>query len=55
MRNVSERNCNENKNAYFVFNNFFFDNSVVFEIMWKKYIAEPDRPQMKIWRTRIAC
>jgi hypothetical protein len=33
---------------------FFFENRAVYEIMWKN-IAESDRPQMAIWRTRIAC
>jgi len=30
--------------------------SVIFfsEIMWEKFV-EPDRPQMTIWRMRIAC
>ena len=31
-----------------------FRKCTVYEIMWK-YIVEPDRPQMKIWRKRIAC
>ena len=30
---------------------FFFENH---EIMWKN-MEETDRPQMKIWRLRIAC
>jgi hypothetical protein len=33
---------------------FFFLNRAVYEITWK-YIAEPDRPQMTIWRMHIAC
>jgi hypothetical protein len=33
---------------------FFFENCAVYEIMWKN-IVEPDRPQMTIWRMRIAC
>jgi len=32
---------------------FFLENIVVYEIMWKN-IAESDRPQMTIWRMRIA-
>jgi hypothetical protein len=31
------------------------ENRAVYEIMWKKYIGEPDRPQMTILRTRIGC
>jgi len=30
------------------------ENRVVYEIMWKN-IVQPDRPQMTIWRMRIAC
>jgi hypothetical protein len=33
---------------------FFFENHAVYELVWKN-IAEPDRPQMKIWHMRIAC
>jgi len=35
-------------------NFFFFENRAVYEIIWKN-IAEPDRPQLTIWRKRIAC
>jgi hypothetical protein len=34
--------------------NIIFLNRAVYEIMWKN-IVEPDRPQMTICRTRIAC
>jgi hypothetical protein len=38
-----------------MFNNiFFFENRAVYEIMWKN-IVEPGRPQMTVWRMRIAC
>ena len=33
---------------------FFFENHAVYEIMWKN-IAQPDKPQMTIWRMRIEC
>jgi len=32
----------------------FFENRVVYEIMWKNNV-QPDRPQMTIWRMRISC
>jgi len=35
-------------------NTFLFENRAVYEIMWK-YIVERGRPQMAIWRMRIAC
>ena len=31
-----------------------FENRNVYEIMWINTV-EPDRPQMTIWRIRIAC
>ena len=43
------------KTTHFLFNTFnFFKNRAVFEIMWKNIVL-PDRPQMTIWRMRIAC
>jgi hypothetical protein len=47
MRNVSDKSCRENKNTHLMFNNFFFLNRAVYEIMWKN-IVERDRPQVKI-------
>jgi hypothetical protein len=32
----------------------FFENRVVYEKMWKN-IVESSKPQMTIWRMRIAC
>jgi hypothetical protein len=54
MRNISEKNCRENQNTDFVFSNFFSENPAVYEIMWKN-TAGRGRPQMTIWRMRIAC
>jgi hypothetical protein len=44
------------KNTHFMFSNFFIspENRAVYEILWKN-IVEPDRPQMTIWRMRVAC
>ena len=33
---------------------FLVENPTVYEVMWKNMVA-PDRPQMTIWRMRIAC
>jgi len=52
MRNVSDKSCRENHNTHFMFR-FFFENHVVYEIMWKN-IVEPERPQMTVWRMRIS-
>ena len=35
-------------------NTFFFTNRAVYEITWKNNV-QPYRPQMTIWRMRIAC
>ena len=54
MRNVSDQICREIQNAHFVFGNFFFfENRAVYEKMYKN-IIERDRPQMTIWRRRVA-
>ena len=47
------QNCRENQNIY-IFSITFFNNRESYEIM-RKNTAEPDRPQMIIWRMRIAC
>jgi hypothetical protein len=54
MRNVAEKSCGENQNT-FLFNNFFFfsENRAAYGVMWKN-IVERGRPQMTIWRMRIA-
>ena len=33
MRNLSDKSCRENRNTHFMFNNFFFENIVPYEIM----------------------
>jgi len=54
MRNVSDKICREIQNP------FYFQyppppgNRAVYKIMWK-YTVEPDRPQMTVWRMRVAC
>jgi len=32
----------------------FFENHAVYDIKWKNSV-EPDRPQMTLWRMRLAC
>jgi hypothetical protein len=53
MINVSDKSYRENQNTHFIFNNLFFENRVVCEIMWKN-ILEPGRPQMTICHMRIS-
>ena len=38
----------------FFFFFFFFENRAVYGIMWENTV-EPERPQVTIWRMRIAC
>jgi hypothetical protein len=55
MRNVSDKSCTENQNKHFVFN--FVSHPKIFafyEIIWKS-IVELGKPEMKMWRLRIAC
>jgi hypothetical protein len=52
---VWDRSCREYPNTHFTFSNrFFFENRAVCEVMWTN-IVEPGRPQMAVWRMRIAC
>jgi hypothetical protein len=46
MKNVLDRS-RENQNTHFMFENFSFENRVVYEIMWK-IMVWPDMPQMTI-------
>ena len=41
------------KHAFYVQYIYFF-NSAICDIMWKNFI-QPRRPQITIWRMRIAC
>jgi hypothetical protein len=54
MINVSDKSCRENQNTRFVFQKFLPENRTVYEIMWKN-MGKPCRPQVTVWRTRIAC
>jgi len=54
MKNVSDEPGRENKKTHSKFNNFFFSNRDVYEVLLKN-IVEPGRPQMKIWRMHIPC
>ena len=38
IRKVLNKSCRE-KNAHFKFSNFFFENRVVYEIMWNNVVA----------------
>ena len=47
--------CRQTWNTHFMSNNFFPpENWVVYKTMWKNFV-ERGRPQMTIWRMRIAC
>jgi len=53
IRNVSDHNCRQNQNTFYV-RQPFFENGVVCEITWKNTV-ERSMPQMTIWRMRVAC
>jgi hypothetical protein len=53
MRNVSEKDVEKIITKFYV-QKLILLNSVVYEEMWKN-IVETGRPQMTIWRMRIAC
>jgi len=55
MKNVSDKNCRENRNAHFMFSNFFSpENRAVFEIMWKN-VVEPGRSQITENMAHMQC
>ena len=54
MKNMFETKLVEKIKTHILWSITFCENHAVFEIMWK-HIVEPDRPQMTVWRMRIAC
>jgi hypothetical protein len=55
VKNVSYKSCRGNQNTYFLCSaNFFTPKSCRLRDNVEK-IVEPDKPQMTIWRMRIAC
>ena len=56
MRNVSNESCRGNWNTHFVFSKVLFIYFSKSCHLWEcgKNI-EPDRPQLAVWRMRIAC
>ena len=53
-RNISDKSRRENQNTfYFQWLIFIFWNRAIYELMWKTAV-QPNRPQMAIWRMRIA-
>jgi hypothetical protein len=44
----------ENQNTHTVCLINFSENPAIYEVMWEN-IVEPGRPQMTIWRMRVAC
>jgi hypothetical protein len=52
MKNVSDKSLGK-IDTHILCSITFFENRAVYEIMCKN-IVEPDRPQMTIWRMRIA-
>jgi hypothetical protein len=44
LKNVLDNHFRKNQNTHFMFNNFFFENFAVYEIMWENIVE--DRSQM---------
>jgi hypothetical protein len=53
MKDILDKIRRKTRNTYYMFNNFFFGNRAVYEIMWKN-IVERGRLR-RTWRMRIAC
>jgi len=49
------KNCGENQNTHFMFSNFFFSENRAVYVVMRKNIVEPIRPQIAVWRLRVAC
>ena len=54
MRNISYKICRESQNTHFMFNDFFYENRAVYELIWKNMV-ESERPLMTIRRVAFAC
>jgi hypothetical protein len=54
MRNVSDKNVIEEVKIYILCSVASFEKRAFYEIMLEN-VVETGRPQMTIWRTRIAC
>jgi len=54
IKNISGRVVEKIKIQILFPINIFFKNRAVYEIMWKNS-TEPSRPQMTMWRMRLAC
>jgi len=54
MRTVSVKSRRENQNTHFMYNTFFFQIRVIYEIIWENSV-QPNRPQITAWRMRIVC
>ena len=53
MRNVADKSVEKIKTHILCSIHFFFENSAVFEIMWRN-VVERGRRQVTVWRMRIA-
>jgi len=52
-RHISGKSCTENQTTHLCSVTFFFEIRAVYDIMWEN-MEEPDGPQGRIWRMRIA-
>ena len=49
-----QRNVVGKIKTHILFYTFFFENRAIYKKIWKNIVGR-DRPQMTIWRIRIAC
>ena len=42
MRNISDKSCRVNQNKRYVFNNSYFENRAVYEIIWETILETDD-------------
>jgi len=54
IRIVADKSCRENETHILCSETFSSENRAVYKITWKNTVL-PARPQVTIWRTRIAC
>ena len=52
--NYSWKICRQTETTHFMVNNFLFENSAVYDIMWENTL-DPERTQTTIWPMRFAC
>jgi len=53
IKNISDKSCTETRNTHFIFSSVFRKSCRLWNNV--ENVTQPGRPQMIIWRMRIAC